>query len=83
MHIKNIYVFACDLESNRGEGLLGLNFIKLLSKFHPNITFECVSPKAKFFLKNNNFKKELPLGARKCFFFLIVYSFISAMFQVF
>jgi hypothetical protein len=57
MHIKNIYVFACDLESNRGEGLLGLNFIKLVSKFHPNITFECVSPKAKFFLKNNNFKK--------------------------
>ena len=56
MSKKNCYIFACDLESNRGEGLLGLNYIKLLSKFHPNINFECVSPDTKFFLKKNNLK---------------------------
>lgn len=54
---KTCYVYACDLASNRGEGLLGLNFIKLLSKFHPNINFECVSPNTKFFLKNNKLSK--------------------------
>ena len=53
----DIYAWACDLEDYRGEGILGRNFLKNLSKVKKNKSIFVETPESNYHIKNGKFKK--------------------------